>query len=103
MINNILGFLWLASLFFTNLKKAWVRPITPVGNQRKFQRVKSTFLKTAPRRCFYCYESLAASKLTIDHIIPLSKGGDPYSFKNLVVSCSRCNGLKANKMFSEAS
>ena len=35
---------------------------------------------------------------TIDHVIPLSKGGERYNEKNLVVSCKKCNQKKDNKI-----
>lgn len=34
--------------------------------------------------------------LTIDHIIPRSKGGNN-SWTNLITCCNRCNNLKDNK------
>lgn len=36
-------------------------------------------------------------KATIDHVVPISKGGPIYDFKNIVVACGRCNGKKGNK------
>lgn len=42
------------------------------------------------RECRYCY---SAEKLTIDHVIPRSKGGDDAP-ENLVVACNRCNARK---------
>ncbi len=38
-------------------------------------------------------------KATIDHIMPLSKGGAEFDEKNLAVSCSKCNGKKADKIY----
>ena len=34
---------------------------------------------------------------TVDHVIPLAKGGRKYDERNLVVSCRRCNEKKADK------
>ena len=34
---------------------------------------------------------------TIDHVIPISKGGAIYDVKNLVVACGDCNHRKSNK------
>ncbi len=39
-------------------------------------------------------------KLTIDHIIPQSKGGKS-TFENCVCACEDCNGFKANKSLEE--
>jgi hypothetical protein len=35
---------------------------------------------------------------TIDHVYPLSKGGKKYDWKNMVVSCKRCNRNKGDKI-----
>ena len=47
--------------------------------------------------CCYCGREL---KLTQDHFVPLSNGGE-YSFKNIVPSCQTCNSSKSIKGFSE--
>lgn len=44
--------------------------------------------------CFYCDGSL--DNYHIDHIIPLSKGGE-HQLHNLVLSCPTCNLKKGNK------
>ncbi|NJO64035.1 MAG: HNH endonuclease [Richelia sp. RM2_1_2] len=36
------------------------------------------------------------NKATIDHVIPVSKGGNRFSKKNIVVACGRCNGSKGD-------
>ena len=48
--------------------------------------------------CFYC--GVKSTKITIDHVIPKSKGGtdDP---DNLVCACERCNQLKADMDLNE--
>jgi len=49
-------------------------------------------------QCGYCGSK---NNLTIDHIIPKSKGG-LNTWDNLVTSCFRCNSIKDNKTPSEA-
>lgn len=53
-------------------------------------------------RCQYCYKKFTHSKLTLDHVIPKSRGGQK-TWQNLVTSCERCNQKKGNKTPSEAS
>ena len=50
-------------------------------------------------RCAYCGEK--SQKLTIDHIIPRSRGGHD-SFENCVAACRSCNRRKGGRMPSEA-
>jgi hypothetical protein len=38
---------------------------------------------------------------TIDHVIPLSKGGDSKDPKNLVLSCRSCNARKRTRNYEE--
>ena len=40
---------------------------------------------------------------TIDHIIPVSKGGHPSDINNLQLAHFRCNRLKSDKIFKEES
>jgi len=48
-------------------------------------------------RCVYCG---AQEDLTLDHIVPLSKGGT-HSEDNLVVACRSCNASKGNRSLLE--
>lgn len=50
-------------------------------------------------RCCRCGASMGLSKCTIDHIIPLSKGGTNED-KNLLVLCRDCNQEKADLLMS---
>lgn len=49
-------------------------------------------------KCAYCQSN---RNLTIDHIIPTSKGGKS-SFENCVTACKTCNSKKGNRTPSEA-
>lgn len=51
--------------------------------------------------CQYCARALHQDLLTIDHIIPKSRGGST-TWLNTVSSCSPCNLLKSNKTPDEA-
>ena len=43
--------------------------------------------------CQYCRKSFPTEKLTIDHVIPKSRGGAK-SWTNLVTACKKCNQKK---------
>ena len=46
--------------------------------------------------CQYCNTPYSKSNLTLDHVLPLSKGGKT-SWTNIVAACGPCNGRKGNK------
>ena len=48
-------------------------------------------------KCQYCG---ATKKLTIDHVIPRSKGGGD-TWENMVVACSSCNIKKGDKLLEQ--
>lgn len=51
--------------------------------------------------CQYCGKRFAAKDLTLDHVIPKSRGG-PDSWENLVSCCKPCNRQKDDKSPAEA-
>ena len=61
-----------------------------VNRKRIFKRDKST--------CQYCGSK---KHLTIDHVMPRSRGGEN-TWTNLVTCCSRCNVYKGNRTPKEA-
>ncbi len=50
--------------------------------------------------CQYCGKSAPDTVLEVDHIIPVSKGGDN-NISNLITSCFDCNRGKSDKKLSE--
>lgn len=72
---------------------------------RKFQ-----FTLTCNRRnvfwrdhnqCQYCAKFFKQSEMTMDHVLPKSKGG-PKTWDNIVASCKGCNGKKKDRTPKEA-
>jgi 5-methylcytosine-specific restriction endonuclease McrA len=51
--------------------------------------------------CQYCGVVLSASDLTLDHVIPRSRGGNS-TWENLVACCHTCNRRKGNQLPAEA-
>ncbi len=51
--------------------------------------------------CQYCGKKFPPSELTIDHIIPKSKGGHT-TWDNVVTCCKRCNNKKGDETLREA-
>jgi 5-methylcytosine-specific restriction protein A len=66
--------------------------IEPVDRQAVILRDHST--------CYLCNRVLQNNEITLDHVIPLARGGwDTES--NLKVACRSCNCRKKNKLLSE--
>ena len=52
--------------------------------------------------CQYCNRRCAVGELTLDHVLPRSRGGAS-SWENLVAACRRCNNFKGIRLPEEAS
>ncbi len=59
-------------------------------------------------RCFYCNKGnlkkqsdFTEELATLDHVKPLSKGGERFHSSNLVVACFSCNNRKKDKNVEE--
>ncbi len=75
-------------LTVSNPERLWKVP--PVNRREVFRRDNHI--------CQYCG---SAKKLTIDHVIPRSKGG-PHSWDNVVAACELCNSRKGDRTPQEA-
>lgn len=50
--------------------------------------------------CYHCEQKFPLSELTMDHLIPIARGGKSDK-KNCVVSCKDCNTKKGHKTRAE--
>ena len=47
--------------------------------------------------CLYCEQPVPRMHLTMDHVVPISKGGGTH-WENIVTACGDCNSRKGNRM-----
>jgi 5-methylcytosine-specific restriction endonuclease McrA len=69
----------------------------PRAVQRKISR-RALFARDG-WRCVYCGAS--AGRLTLDHVVPRSQGGDSV-WENVVTSCAPCNLRKGDRTLEES-
>ncbi len=62
---------------------------------------RQNLLSRDDHRCQYCRRALHPSELTLDHVIPRSRGGTR-CWENLVAACMRCNRRKGSRTPREA-
>jgi len=74
---------------------AYVR--MPRAVQRKISR-RALFARDS-WRCVYC--GTTSGRLTLDHVVPRSRGGDSV-WENVVTSCAPCNLRKGNRSLEES-
>jgi 5-methylcytosine-specific restriction endonuclease McrA len=68
----------------------------PRAAQRKISR-RALFARDN-WRCVYC--GTGGGRLTLDHVVPRSRGGDSI-WENVVTSCAPCNLRKGNRLLEE--
>ncbi len=64
---------------------------------RKLRKTRWWQQKTAPEICYFCNQKVGFKNLTMDHIVPLSRGGRSTK-DNLVPCCKPCNNRKKNAL-----
>lgn len=71
------------------------------GRQRRSSSKRNRILARDRYRCQYCGTKGGDFDLTVDHLLPVSRGG-PTSPENLVAACRPCNQRKGNRTPEEA-
>ncbi len=80
-----------------------VRLLSNIQIPRRMLRAnRRNLLLRDENTCQYCGRSMPQSQLSVDHVVPTSRGGAASSWENQVISCRRCNGRKGNRLLSEA-
>jgi 5-methylcytosine-specific restriction endonuclease McrA len=78
-----------------------IRLVSYVRIPRDTHRRKITRRAVFARDDWTCQYCGARSNLTVDHVVPRSKGG-PSSWENIVASCAPCNRRKGNALPRQA-
>jgi 5-methylcytosine-specific restriction endonuclease McrA len=83
-----------------------VPSVVRLRTYRKVPRVKRSvsrkgILLRDLSRCQYCCGRFEPRELTLDHVVPRSRGGAS-SWENLVAACFRCNNRKGSRTPEEA-
>lgn len=66
-----------------------------MANSKRRAAQKRTLLKRDGAVCTWCGRITAPEDLTLDHIVPKSRGGRDH-LRNLTLACVPCNQAKAN-------
>ena len=83
------------SFGFDGMDEAEIR--TERAKAREMRKSRWWQQKTAPGKCYYCQQIVSFKELTMDHLVPLTRGGRS-TRDNLVPSCKACNNLKKNML-----
>ncbi|MFA6470757.1 MAG: HNH endonuclease signature motif containing protein [Candidatus Latescibacterota bacterium] len=86
-------------------EKAVTEPIS-INDKKEvdYYNIKENRYKIFERdgyKCHYCRKLLTRFSATLDHIQPVSKGGDN-SYENLITSCLNCNSNRTDNEVMEA-
>lgn len=80
----------------------WSTPVPAVIMLKEYMKPKQTVRFSRGNvylrdlyKCSYCDKILQKKDCTLDHVLPISKGGKT-SFENTVTSCGPCNASKGN-------
>ncbi len=64
---------------------------------RELRKTRWWQQKTASGKCYYCGKKVAYKNITMDHVVPLTRGGRSTK-DNLVPSCKKCNNTKKSML-----
>jgi len=83
------------SFGFDGMDEAEIR--TERAKAREMRKSRWWQQKTASGKCYYCHQIVSFKELTMDHLVPLTRGGRS-TRDNLVPSCKACNNQKKNML-----
>jgi 5-methylcytosine-specific restriction endonuclease McrA len=65
---------------------------------RRCRRIRRFYLERQGNRCHYCGCPISDrdQTATLDHVVPISKGGEQFDHTNCVAACAPCNRAKAD-------
>ena len=84
-----------ADVTSTDLKTSEQKKQQKTARKTYTQKERSIIYKKDNGRCYLCGKELLYSEMTLDHVIPLAKGGKD-GMENLRCCCVNCNRWKAD-------
>lgn len=75
------------------MSKAW-----EAGSDTRWRRFRLTILERDRWHCTLQLPGCTTTATQVDHIQPLSKGGDKYAPDNCRSSCAPCNQARGNRV-----
>lgn len=75
--------------------------VEKLKRETDWKRIRFEVFERDKGICCICKKALdkkGYNSFHVDHIVPLSKGGEHYSLDNLQLLCPNCNLKKSNKM-----
>lgn len=64
--------------------------------QRQQRLALRDYLRSIDPHCLYCGRFLKVKRTTLDHVIPISRGGRHY-VENFTLACRTCNAAKGER------
>jgi hypothetical protein len=71
----------------------------PVNRNAISPSTRARVIERCGNKCSYCGISGLKAEMTMDHVMPISKGGDG-RIENLTAACRPCNSSKSNKIIT---
>lgn len=71
-----------------------------IGVVNEHLQYRELLLRKQSYKCYFCEAPINEASVEIDHLTPLSRGGDN-SISNLAACCSSCNKAKTDKTEEE--
>lgn len=84
--------------FFDGVDEATIK--RERAKAREMRKTRWWQQKTAPGTCYYCGKKVPFKEITMDHLIPLGRGGRSTK-DNLVPACKDCNTRKKSMLSVE--
>ena len=89
---------WDEGIFFDGVDEELIRQ--EKGKARELRKSHWWKNKISAGKCYYCARKVEPSSLTMDHVVPLARGGLSKK-NNLAACCKDCNTKKKNMLPQE--
>lgn len=68
--------------------------------KHEYAQIKENLILDYGLNCYICKKQFSAKQLTIDHVIPVAKGGQDI-YDNYRLACDPCNSIKGSELLEE--